>query len=52
MAGRKRGEEYVLNTVGSLDIKKLKPFVFAPDTKCYYSIGSFIVRTFSVGSVY
>jgi len=47
-----KAEENVLGTAGLVDIKKVRPFVFAPDTQCYYSIGSFIGRAFSVGSVY
>lgn len=44
-----KAEEGVLGNGGLLDIKKVKPLVFTPDTQAYYGIGSFLGRAFSVG---
>jgi len=42
-------EESVLRADGRLDIEKVKPLVFAPDTQGYYGIGHFIGNAFSIG---
>jgi flavin reductase (DIM6/NTAB) family NADH-FMN oxidoreductase RutF len=34
---------------GLVDIKKLKPLAFAPDSRGYYGMGSFIGKAFSIG---
>jgi flavin reductase (DIM6/NTAB) family NADH-FMN oxidoreductase RutF len=44
-----KAEESVLGDDGAIDIKKLKPLVFTPDTQEYYGIGSFIAKVFSAG---
>jgi flavin reductase (DIM6/NTAB) family NADH-FMN oxidoreductase RutF len=44
-----KAEAGVLTGGGSLDIRKLKPLSFTPDTQEYYAIGSFIGRAFSIG---
>jgi flavin reductase (DIM6/NTAB) family NADH-FMN oxidoreductase RutF len=43
-----KAEETVMDRSGLLDMKKVKPFVFAPDTQAYYGIGSFLGRAFSI----
>jgi len=44
-----KAEESVLGDDGAIDIKKLKPLVFTPDTQEYYGIGRFIAKVFSAG---
>ena len=44
-----KAEEVVLGEGGHVDIKKMKPLVFAPDTQSYYGIGGFKGQAFSVG---
>ena len=44
-----KAEESVMGNGGLVDIKKVKPLVFTPDTQAYYGIGSFLGRAFSVG---
>jgi flavin reductase (DIM6/NTAB) family NADH-FMN oxidoreductase RutF len=39
----------VIDSYGMLDIKKVKPLAFAPDTQSYYGIGHFVGRAFSIG---
>lgn len=34
---------------GSLDILKVKPLIFTPDTQEYYGVGKFIGKAFSIG---
>jgi flavin reductase (DIM6/NTAB) family NADH-FMN oxidoreductase RutF len=42
-------EETVMGPGESVDIKKVKPLIFVPDTQDYYGIGDFIGKVFSVG---
>jgi flavin reductase (DIM6/NTAB) family NADH-FMN oxidoreductase RutF len=44
-----KADEAVLDTGGLVDIEKVKPLVFTPDTQGYYGIGNFVGRAFSVG---
>jgi flavin reductase (DIM6/NTAB) family NADH-FMN oxidoreductase RutF len=44
-------EEAVLGEGGLADIKKVRPFVFAPDTQGYYGIGTHLGQAFSVGKM-
>lgn len=44
-----RAEESVLNENGSLDIEKVKPFLFAPEARSYYGVGQNIGKAFSAG---
>jgi len=44
-----KAEDSVMSGGGLVDIKKVRPLVFAPDTQGYYGIGSFIGRAFSIG---
>jgi flavin reductase (DIM6/NTAB) family NADH-FMN oxidoreductase RutF len=45
-----KAEPSVLNESGLVDIKKLKPLVFTPDTQAYYGIGDFVARAFTTGA--
>ena len=42
-------DESIIGDSGAIDVKKLKPLVFAPDTQDYYGIGSFKGKVFSAG---
>jgi flavin reductase (DIM6/NTAB) family NADH-FMN oxidoreductase RutF len=42
-------EDSFLDKTGFVDIKKLRPFVFMPDSYAYYSVGDFIGQAFSIG---
>jgi len=44
-----KAEETVLGRDGAIDIKRLRPLVFTPDTQEYYAIGGFIAKVFSAG---
>jgi len=44
-----KAEDDVLNTSGMVDILKLKPLVFTPDTQAYYGIGGLAGQAFSIG---
>jgi flavin reductase (DIM6/NTAB) family NADH-FMN oxidoreductase RutF len=47
-----KAEESVTVKGGLLDITKIKPLMFAPDTQAYYGIGHFVGQAFSVGRVF
>jgi flavin reductase (DIM6/NTAB) family NADH-FMN oxidoreductase RutF len=47
-----KAEESVLAKGGWVEITKVKPLVFAPDTQAYYGIGHFVGRAFSVGRAF
>jgi len=42
-------DEAALASDGTVDIKKVRPLVFTPDTQAYYGIGTLIAKAFSVG---
>ena len=44
-----KAEQAVIASSGLVEIKKVKPLVFTPDTLAYYSVGDFIAQAFSVG---
>ena len=44
-----KAEEAVLGQGGLVDIKKMEPLVFTPDTQSYYGIGRFVGQAFSAG---
>jgi flavin reductase (DIM6/NTAB) family NADH-FMN oxidoreductase RutF len=44
-----KAEDSVMANGGLLEITKIKPLVFAPDTQAYYGIGNFIGQAFLVG---
>jgi flavin reductase (DIM6/NTAB) family NADH-FMN oxidoreductase RutF len=44
-----KAEENVMASGGMVDIKKVNPLSFTPDTQAYYGIGDFIARAFSAG---
>jgi flavin reductase (DIM6/NTAB) family NADH-FMN oxidoreductase RutF len=44
-----KAEQDIIGAGGAVDIQKLKPLVFAPDTQGYYGIGQFVAKVFSAG---
>jgi len=42
-------DEAVMAGGGLVDIKKVRPFSFAPDTQGYYGIGNFLGKAFAIG---
>jgi flavin reductase (DIM6/NTAB) family NADH-FMN oxidoreductase RutF len=42
-------DENIIGDGGAIDVKKLKPLVFTPDTQDYYGIGNYIGKVFSAG---
>jgi flavin reductase (DIM6/NTAB) family NADH-FMN oxidoreductase RutF len=44
-----KADESIIGDGGAIDIKKLNPLVFTPDTQDYYGIGSYKGKVFSAG---
>ncbi|MBC7255780.1 MAG: flavin reductase, partial [Chloroflexi bacterium] len=44
-----KAEEGVLDKHGRVDIAKVRPIIFAPDTRAYYGLGEFLGPAFSIG---
>lgn len=44
-----KADNAVLNEQGLPDIAKVKPFIYTPETQCYYRIGSFIGKAYTIG---
>ncbi|MDP3297420.1 MAG: flavin reductase family protein [Thermodesulfovibrionia bacterium] len=44
-----KADESMLDENGSLDIEKIKPILFAPESKTYYRVGQYIGKAFSIG---
>ena len=44
-------EEAVLSDNGQIDIEKIKPILFEPDTQRYFGIGGFLGRAFAIGEM-
>jgi flavin reductase (DIM6/NTAB) family NADH-FMN oxidoreductase RutF len=44
-----KAEEEIIGSGGAIDIRKLKPLIFTPDTQDYYGVGSFVAKVFSAG---
>ncbi|HWH70868.1 MAG TPA: flavin reductase family protein [Candidatus Sulfotelmatobacter sp.] len=44
-----KADDSILGSSGAIDIKKLRPLVFTPDTQDYYGIGEFVGKVFSAG---
>lgn len=43
-----KADESVFGPDGTLDIKKVRPLLFAPDTQAYYGVGEFVAKAFTV----
>jgi flavin reductase (DIM6/NTAB) family NADH-FMN oxidoreductase RutF len=46
-----KADESVMSGDKLVDIKKVRPFSFAPDTQGYYGIGNFLDQAFSIGKI-
>jgi len=44
-----KADDAILGDLGFPDMKKLKPFVFDPGPRSYYSIGKYLGKAFSIG---
>ncbi len=44
-----KADDSVLGDDGSVDVKKLLPLIYTPDTQQYFGIGDFIANVFSAG---
>lgn len=44
-----KAHEAVLGEKGMPDIEKVRPFLFAPESRGYYRIGSYLGKAFSIG---
>jgi flavin reductase (DIM6/NTAB) family NADH-FMN oxidoreductase RutF len=44
-----KADEEVIGSGGTVDIRKLKPLIFTPDTQDYFGIGNFVAKVFSAG---
>jgi flavin reductase (DIM6/NTAB) family NADH-FMN oxidoreductase RutF len=42
-------DESIIGADGAVDIKKLKPLIFTPDTQDYYGVGKYVAKVFSAG---
>jgi flavin reductase (DIM6/NTAB) family NADH-FMN oxidoreductase RutF len=42
-------DEAVIGNCGAIDVKRLKPLVFTPDTQDYYGVGNYVGKVFSAG---
>ena len=42
-------DENALNAQGNVDIRKIKPLLFAPGTREYYAVGDLVAQAFSAG---
>ena len=42
-------EESVLGEGGTIDIEKMRPFLYAPEIRAYYGIGKCLGKAFSIG---
>ncbi len=44
-----KADESIIGDDGAIDIKKLKPLLFTPDTQDYYGVGKYVAKVFSAG---
>ena len=44
-----KAHESIIGQGGAVDVRKLKPLIFTPDTQDYYGIGNFVAKVFSAG---
>ena len=44
-----KADESMLDENGSLDIEKIKPILFAPESRTYYRVGQYLGKAFSIG---
>jgi flavin reductase (DIM6/NTAB) family NADH-FMN oxidoreductase RutF len=44
-----KADESIIGDGGAIDIKKLKPLLFTPDTQDYYGVGKYVAKVFTAG---
>lgn len=44
-----KAEESMLGEGGALDMEKVKPILFTPESRNYYAVGKFLGKAFSIG---
>ena len=44
-----KADESVLAEDGTMDIQRVKPVIFAPDSRAYYGLGAYLGPAFSIG---
>jgi flavin reductase (DIM6/NTAB) family NADH-FMN oxidoreductase RutF len=44
-----KAEESIIGSGGAVDVKRLRPLLFTPDTQDYYGVGEFVGKVFSAG---
>ena len=44
-----KAEEDILGAKGLPDIEKVKPILYVPEIRCYYSVGNFLGKAYSIG---
>ncbi len=44
-----KADDSIIGDSGAIDVRKLKPLVFTPDTQDYYGVGSYKGKVFSAG---
>lgn len=44
-----KADEEIIGSGGAVDIRKLKPLIFTPDTQEYFGVGGFLGKVFSAG---
>jgi flavin reductase (DIM6/NTAB) family NADH-FMN oxidoreductase RutF len=45
-------EESILDEKGESSIKRIRPFIYSPDERCYYGIGEKLEKSFDCGKKY
>jgi flavin reductase (DIM6/NTAB) family NADH-FMN oxidoreductase RutF len=46
-----QADEEILTGEGTVDVARLQPYAFVPDSQAYYGLGKFLGKAFSVGEV-
>jgi flavin reductase (DIM6/NTAB) family NADH-FMN oxidoreductase RutF len=44
-----KADSEIIDATGAVDMKKLRPLLFAPDTQAYYGVGELLDKVFSAG---
>jgi flavin reductase (DIM6/NTAB) family NADH-FMN oxidoreductase RutF len=44
-----KADESALDEDGTLDIERVRPFLFAPENRAYYGVGAYLGEAFSIG---
>jgi flavin reductase (DIM6/NTAB) family NADH-FMN oxidoreductase RutF len=44
-----KADDEIIGSGGAVDIRKLRPLIFTPDTQEYFGVGGFVAKVFSAG---